>query len=159
MTVTARCGGPAHGPAPDPVANLATATEAVRRAADAGAELVAAARGDPRPRSAPICGRSPSRSTAPFATGLRKIAAETGVVVIAGLFEPAEPTAGSTTPCWRQVPAVDASYRKIHLYDAFGSRESDLVAPGKELVTFDVRGIRVGLATCYDLDSRTSSPH
>jgi predicted amidohydrolase len=48
-------------------------------------------------------------------------------------------------------PGIDASYRKIHLYDAFGSRESDLVAPGKELVTITVQGVTVGLATCYDL--------
>ena len=48
-------------------------------------------------------------------------------------------------------PGVEASYRKVHLYDAFGSRESDTVAPGKELVTFRWRDVTIGLATCYDL--------
>jgi predicted amidohydrolase len=134
---------------PDPEANLATATDAVRRAADAGAELVAlpeatlAAFGtDLRAVAEPLDG--------PFATGLRKIAAELGVVVIAGLFEPAADGRVHNT-LLATGPSVDAAYRKIHLYDAFGSRESDLVAPGSELVAFDVRGIRVGLATCYDL--------
>jgi predicted amidohydrolase len=133
----------------DPVANLATATDAVRQAADAGASLVAlpeatlAAFGtDLRAVAEPLDG--------PFATGLRKVAAETGVVVIAGLFEPAEDGRVYNT-LLATGPSVEASYRKIHLYDAFGSRESDLVAPGSALVTIEVAGVRVGLATCYDL--------
>jgi predicted amidohydrolase len=44
-----------------------------------------------------------------------------------------------------------ARYRKIHLFDAFGSRESAVVAPGDELVQIDVDGVSVGLATCYDV--------
>lgn len=133
----------------DPVANLATATDAVRRAAAAGAELVAlpeatlAAFGtDLRAVAEPLDG--------PFATGLRKVAAELGIVVVAGLFEPASDGRVHNT-LLATGPDVEASYRKIHLYDAFGSRESDLVAPGKELVTLEVRGVTVGLATCYDL--------
>lgn len=45
----------------------------------------------------------------------------------------------------------ETAYRKIHLYDAFGSRESDTVAPGDDLSTVDVAGWSVGLATCYDV--------
>jgi predicted amidohydrolase len=137
------------GTGPDPVVNLATATEAVRRAAAAGASLVAlpeatlAAFGtDLRAVAEPLDG--------PFATALRKLAADLGVVVIAGLFEPADDGRVHNT-LLATGPGVEASYRKIHLYDAFGSRESDLVAPGKELVTFDLDGVRIGLATCYDL--------
>jgi predicted amidohydrolase len=133
----------------DPAINLATATEAVRRAADAGAELVALPEAtlasfgsDLRTVAEPLDG--------PFATGLRKLAAELGVVVVAGLFEPA-PDGRVHNTLLATGPGVDASYRKIHLYDAFGSRESDLVAPGKELVTITVQGVTVGLATCYDL--------
>src|SRR5258707_867128 len=73
----------------DPIANLAVATDAVRRAAAAGAELVvlpeatqAAFGTDLRAIAEPLDGT--------FATGLRKIAAETGTVVVAGLFAPAE---------------------------------------------------------------------
>ena len=73
----------------------------------------------------------------PFATGLRKAAADLGVVVVAGLFEPAEDGRVHNTLLVTG-PGVETSYRKIHLYDAFGSRESDTVAPGKELVTFDL---------------------
>ncbi|ONI69919.1 nitrilase [Kribbella sp. ALI-6-A] len=133
----------------DPVANLAVAVDAVRRAAADGASLVAlpeatlAAFGsDLRAVAEPLDG--------PFATGLRKVAEETGVVVVAGMFEPAEDGRVHNT-LLATGPGVEASYRKIHLYDAFGSRESDLVAPGKELVAFEVQGVTVGLATCYDL--------
>lgn len=45
-----------------------------------------------------------------------------------------------------------ATYRKIHLYDAFSFTESDTVAPGSEPApVLDFDGIRVGLGTCYDL--------
>ncbi|MDX6282701.1 MAG: deaminated glutathione amidase [Kribbellaceae bacterium] len=134
---------------PDPVANLAIATEAVRRAAAAGATLIALPEAtlaafdtDLRAVAEPLDG--------PFATGVRKVAADLGIVVIAGLFEPADDGRVHNT-LLATGPGVEASYRKIHLYDAFGSRESDLVAPGKDLVTIEVDGVRVGLATCYDL--------
>jgi predicted amidohydrolase len=46
-----------------------------------------------------------------------------------------------------------ASYRKQHLYDAFGGRESDWVQAGElgDPQTFEIDGIRIGLQTCYDL--------
>ena len=48
--------------------------------------------------------------------------------------------------------AASAAYRKIHLYDSFGYRESDALTPGPlEPVTVDVDGFRLGLMTCYDL--------
>ncbi|WP_281445551.1 nitrilase-related carbon-nitrogen hydrolase, partial [Paenarthrobacter nicotinovorans] len=48
-------------------------------------------------------------------------------------------------------PGVDASYDKIHLFDAFGFAESDTVEAGTEPVTFDAGGLTFGLATCYDI--------
>jgi predicted amidohydrolase len=45
-----------------------------------------------------------------------------------------------------------ATYRKIHLYDSFGYRESDRLSAGPlEAVVVDVEGWKVGLMTCYDL--------
>jgi predicted amidohydrolase len=46
-----------------------------------------------------------------------------------------------------------ASYRKLHLYDAFGAKESDWVVPGEieEPQTFAWGGFTVGLQTCYDI--------
>ena len=47
---------------------------------------------------------------------------------------------------------VVARYRKLHLYDAFGQRESEWVAPGDigDPEVFEAGGIRFGLQTCYD---------
>ncbi len=48
--------------------------------------------------------------------------------------------------------AAQADYRKIHLYDSFGYRESDRLSAGpigESLV--EVAGFTVGLMTCYDL--------
>jgi deaminated glutathione amidase len=44
-------------------------------------------------------------------------------------------------------------YRKVHLYDAFGYRESEWVLAGElgAADTFVVDGLRVGAQTCYDL--------
>jgi len=49
-----------------------------------------------------------------------------------------------------------ARYRKIHLFDVdldsdTAYNESNAVAPGDEIVTFEINGITVGLAICYDL--------
>ncbi len=46
---------------------------------------------------------------------------------------------------------VEASYDKIHLFDAFGFAESDTVDAGTEPVTFELDGVTFGLATCYDI--------
>src|ERR1035441_2060785 len=44
-----------------------------------------------------------------------------------------------------------ASYRKLHLFDAFGQRESDQVAPGSAPVICTLAGMRTGLQICYDV--------
>lgn len=90
----------------------------------------------------------------PWAAEVRGIAAELGIVIVAGMFTPGSSAAGA-----RKVrntllvtgPGVDASYDKIHLYDAFGFAESDTVDGGTQPVTFDVGGVTFGLATCYDV--------
>ncbi|WP_125979742.1 nitrilase-related carbon-nitrogen hydrolase [Bifidobacterium goeldii] len=44
------------------------------------------------------------------------------------------------------------TYDKLHLYDAFATRESDMVRPGDELPpVVDIDGWRVGVMTCYDV--------
>ncbi|TFC83564.1 carbon-nitrogen hydrolase family protein [Cryobacterium sp. TMT3-29-2] len=91
----------------------------------------------------------------PFVRALAALAADLGVYVVAGMLESTDdPNRFSNT-----LVAVDpagslvAKYRKLHLYDAFGERESDWVRAGavEEPETFDVEGLRVGLQTCYDI--------
>ncbi|MEE6175556.1 carbon-nitrogen hydrolase family protein [Mycobacterium sp. 050134] len=137
----------------DPAANLELVREYAGRAADAGARLVVFPEatmcrfGVPLlPIAEPVNG--------PWADGVRRIAADAGVTVIAGMFAPSGDgrvtntliAAGPATP-----NEPDAHYDKIHLYDAFGFAESRTVAPGREPVVITVDGVRVGLTVCYDV--------
>ena len=47
--------------------------------------------------------------------------------------------------------SLRAIYKKIHLFDAFGYRESSLFASGSDVVVCNFRGFKVGLAICFDL--------
>ena len=87
----------------------------------------------------------------PFTDAVEKVAVDRGTTVVAGMFErSADPARPSNTLVVRG--AATAAYRKIHLYDAFGYRESDALTPGPlEPVTVDLDGFRLGLMTCYDL--------
>lgn len=46
---------------------------------------------------------------------------------------------------------VRTVYRKIHLFDAFGYRESSIFSPGRELALATIGGFNLGLAVCFDL--------
>ena len=46
---------------------------------------------------------------------------------------------------------IKALYKKIHLFDAFGYKESELFAPGRKLAMTELQGFHVGLAICFDL--------
>ena len=87
----------------------------------------------------------------PFATEVARVAAARGTTIVAGMFEPG-PSPGLPYNTLVVRGGVEASYRKIHLYDSFGYRESDRLSAGaKEPVVVTVGGFQVGLMTCYDL--------
>lgn len=87
----------------------------------------------------------------PFATEVARVAAARRTTVLAGMFETSDdPARPFNTLVMRG--AVEASYRKVHLYDSFGFRESDRISAGPtEPVVVDLHGFRIGLMTCYDL--------
>jgi predicted amidohydrolase len=89
----------------------------------------------------------------PFVQCLRELAARRRTTVVAGMFEVSQDPARPFNTLVVVGPSgLVASYRKIHLYDSFGYRESDRLLPGPvQPVLVDVQGIRVGLMTCYDL--------
>ncbi len=134
----------------DPAANLQLVGEYAARAADAGARLVVFPEatmcrfGVPlRPIAEPVDG--------PWADGVRHVAADAGVTVIAGMFTPAGDGRVTNTLIAAGPDHLDAHYDKIHLYDAFGFTESRTVAPGREPVVINVDGVGVGLSVCYDI--------
>lgn len=90
----------------------------------------------------------------PFVVALTALAARHGIIVVAGLLERATDSARvRNTVVAVSGEGLLAHYRKMHLYDAFGQRESEWVEPGELDAprTFDVDGVRFGLQTCYDL--------
>jgi deaminated glutathione amidase len=67
-----------------------------------------------------------------------------------------EPKLFNTTVVFDPAGEIVATYRKIHLFDidleaGASYRESATIAPGEDIVTFDLDGVTVGLAICYDL--------
>jgi predicted amidohydrolase len=135
----------------DPQANLERVRAAMVDAAGGGARLAIFPEGtqvrfsaDLRAIAEPLDGR--------FCTGLSEIARTTGVALVAGVFESApDGRVFNTTVGYATDGQLAAAYRKIHLFDALGHRESDDVAPGDDLVLADLAGIRVGFLTCYDV--------
>ena len=141
----------------DKSANLARLVDAVRRAAGAGAGLLvapeAAMHGYGRPTTdlAPVA----EALDGPFVSGLAAVAAETGVTVVAGLFEAGAPRGRVYNTVTVVGPSgLMARYRKVHLYDALGWCESARMAPGdpaEGLPVVAVGDLRLGVMTCFDL--------
>lgn len=133
----------------DPASNLRRVDEAAARAAEVGASLLACPEAT-MARFGTDLATVAEKLDGRFADGLRDVAARHALTVIAGMFEPAGDGRVFNTLLLTG-DGGEVAYRKIHLYDAFGARESDTVAPGAQLATATVAGVRVGLATCYDL--------
>lgn len=145
-------------PSTDPAQNLATVGEHVRTASERGARVVVApeysmfavTRLDERVVAVgePLTG--------PFVTGLGAIARQFGVFLVAGTVEQIAP-GGDRIRNTLVVLGPDGSlvtrYRKVHLYDAFGHLESDVVEPGviEAPATFTVGDVTFGMQTCFDL--------
>lgn len=91
----------------------------------------------------------------PFARGLGDLARRHGVHLVAGMNERLDDPERISNTLLAVDPdgAVVAEYRKLHLYDAFGYKESALVRPGEigAPETFTVDGVRFGMQTCYDV--------
>jgi deaminated glutathione amidase len=88
----------------------------------------------------------------PFCAGLADIARSAGVALAAGVFETApDGRVYNTTVGFDTDGRLAAAYRKIHLFDALGHRESDSVAAGAQPVIAELAGLRVGFLTCYDI--------
>ena len=88
----------------------------------------------------------------PFCSGLAAMAKQTGVALVAGVFEPApDGRVYNTAVAYDGAGDLIASYRKLHLFDAFGHRESEEVAPGSAPVVCTLAGVRTGLEICYDV--------
>lgn len=129
--------------------NLDKVRSYTQRAAEAGAEFVV----------------FPEAAMSAFGSGLREVAeanteswraamaqlaADADITVIVGEFAAhAERVINLLAVYSPQGERRD--YAKIHLYDAFGFKESDTVVAGEEPVVIELGGEDVGLSLCYDI--------
>ncbi len=144
----------------DPEANRRVVAERLDAAAGAGASLAVfpeatmAAFGDASFDLSSVA----EPLDGPFVSCLAEGAARHGVTVVAGMFEQVAGGGGGRVYNTAVVvgPAgLLGAYRKVHLFDALGARESDRVVPGDPaggIVTVPLDdGLVLGLMTCYDL--------
>jgi len=83
----------------------------------------------------------------------QKLAEEHGSYVVTTLFEKGEgEKAFNTSIAISPSGEIIGVYRKVHLFDALGYKESRVLAPGKSASEiFEIRGAKASMAVCFDL--------
>ncbi|MBD8020681.1 carbon-nitrogen hydrolase family protein [Brevibacterium gallinarum] len=139
---------------PDKDANLALIAEKLQQAAAQDVRLVVFPEATMVPFGADLEANA-EELDGPFATRLRELTAEAGLVAAVGMFRPGTGERVINTLFLTGVDStgsrIEAHYDKIHLFDAFGHRESDDVTAGDALQTVTIDGTTVGLTICYDI--------
>lgn len=141
---------------PDKAANLERMAAFAAQAAVSGADLLvlpecamidaAGFAGPLADVAEPLDGR--------FVGALAVLAQRHRLAVVCGMYEAIadSPRVYNTVVALAADGSLLGAYRKIHLFDAFGHRESDRVRPGAgDTVIFQMAGMTVGLQTCYDV--------
>jgi predicted amidohydrolase len=151
------------GSGSDKQANLEKMLELITTAAEAGAAMVVF----------PECSMvslGPQESLAPFAEPLdgpfnerlSQAARRHRLVVVAGVYEsiPHSQKAYNVVVALGPDGSLLGAYRKVHLYDAFGHRESERIEFGEgDVLLFTLGDLRVGAQTCYDVRFPETTRH
>ena len=142
----------------DKQTNLKTALGLIKDAKSKNAELIAFPEFlmafSPASQSASELTEVAESIDGPFITALRKSAKANAIAVIAPIYETsALPNRVFDTAVWIDANGNVASvYRKLHLYDAFGFKESDKFSPGADVAPLVHGGeAHFGMLICYDL--------
>lgn len=103
-----------------------------------------------------ICLGTAQHLDGPFVTGMRELAKEHGSWIIFGMNEkvedPADDRNYNTTVVLDDKGEIVSTYRKTHLYDAFGYKESDNNKPGEKFFEpIDTPFGKLGLFVCYEV--------
>ncbi|HEY2921798.1 MAG TPA: carbon-nitrogen hydrolase family protein [Candidatus Binatia bacterium] len=138
--------------------NLRTALASIKEAKSKGAELIAFPEFlmafSPPSQSAEELSELAESLDGPFVTSLRDAAKSAAISVVATIYE----TCSIANRVYDTAVWIDAEgrllsvYRKLHLYDAFGFKESDKFHPGEDIAQPVKSGDnRFGMMICYDL--------
>ncbi|GGK67767.1 apolipoprotein acyltransferase [Sphaerisporangium melleum] len=148
MTRIALCQIPVSG---DPKTNLERVRDALGRAASGGARVAVFPEAT-LTRFGKGVTEAAEPLEGPFVTAVAEAARAHEIAVVLGTFTPSgDGRVHNTAIALDRQGRLRAAYRKIHLFDSFGARESELVAPGDEPVVVELEGLRLGLITCYDV--------
>jgi deaminated glutathione amidase len=140
----------------DKVANLHSIAGLAEQAAGAGAQVVVfpeAAMSDFGARTDDLASAAEPLD-GPFVSGMSRLAARLGLTLAAGMFEsiPGDHRVYNTLVVADPKRGLTATYRKRHLYDAFGDKESARIRPGEEdPPLIELNGFMVALAICFDI--------
>lgn len=139
--------------------NLSNCTELIKRAAGAGAALIAT------PEMTPLLEQNPKRLLEKVDKAqqdsclehFQRLAKELGVAIIIGSMA----IRANQSQCLNRSYAINANgsivahYDKIHLFDAVSGNkvysESSSYIAGSKAVIADIAGARIGMTICYDL--------
>lgn len=135
--------------------NLVTCARLMDEAAARGAQLLILPEGvHARFASPPTAGEyldADQPVGGPFVDGILEASTRHHVATIVGVKGTVDGRRRNTLVVARDGQLV-ATYDKLHVMDAFGGRESDVIhASDDGVVTFDLDGHCIGLMTCYDL--------
>lgn len=142
-------------PTTDKAYNLTQVNELVHKAAGEGAELVVFPEYSTFTNS--VIDESFVESAEPLdgktVTEVRRISSDNEVSVILGVNEPDGRGRMFNTLVGISNGEIQATYRKVHLYDAFGVKESAVVTAGPltQPELMEINGFKIGMQTCYDL--------
>ena len=138
--------------------NLRRALELVKDSKSAGADLVVFPEFlmafSPADQTAKELAEIAEPLDGPFITALKEAANATRTAIVATIYETCSiADRVYDTAIWiDSAGTLAAVYRKLHLYDAFGFRESDKFAAGADLTPpVALEAGRYGMMICYDL--------
>lgn len=136
--------------------NLEVARQLIEQAADDGVNLVVLPENSmySNPDGSADIGGEIETLDGPFVSGIRDVAKRRGIAVVAGMTEQLSHSvkASNTVIATDSAGELLGVYRKVHLYDAFGYKESDRIQSAPFIpLTFDLGGVTFGVMTCYDL--------
>jgi predicted amidohydrolase len=140
----------------DKPSNLARISDLSARAADAGAHVVVfpegamcdfgAATDDLSGLAEPLDGR--------FVQTLTELASRFGLTLVAGMFEaiPGDKLIYNSAVVVDPAKGLTGTYRKRHLFDAFGEMESErFCRGGEDPLLVEISGFKAAVVICYDL--------